>query len=159
MKKAKPFVKPLNILTGVLAGSVLLVAVYLAFDVPEAAAPAPARAVTIDLVEQAESGEAGQAILIDRGEKTQVFLNLTGVVGKGNQPAGIYKGPCGSFNPAPVYHLNNAQFGLSETAVEASLNSLLAGGLVINVHKSPSEIKINTACGEIKFGQGEAKSQ
>ncbi len=46
--------------------------------------------------------------------------------------------------------------GTSTTEVPASIQTLTAGKLAINVHKSADEAKVYVACGNIRKG-GEAK--
>ena len=65
------------------------------------------------------------------------------------EPAHIHSGTCSNLNPAPKYPLTSVVNGISETTVDASIATLTAGGLAVNVHKSADDLKDYVACGNL----------
>lgn len=115
-----------------------------------------AKGVTVRLAQQNKSGESGTARLTPAGDKTKVEINLKGAPKGVSQPAHIHEGSCAKLDPKPKYGLANVVDGKSSTEVGASMDTLMAGNLAINVHKSAEEVKTYVACGDIKKG-GSAK--
>lgn len=113
------------------------------------AAAAQGNAVTVTLKPQNNSGISGTATLTPVGDKTQVVISVTGEPAGGSEPAHIHEGTCANLNPAPKYPLANVVNGTSTTTVNASLATLTAGQLAINMHKSAQELTVYVACGDI----------
>ncbi len=94
------------------------------------------------------SGQHGTVALKPRGPKTVVEIHLLGAPSSA-EPAHIHTGTCGHLNPAPKYPLTSVVDGISETTVNASIATLTAGGLAVNVHQSPTDLKDYVACGNL----------
>jgi hypothetical protein len=104
------------------------------------------QSVTIVLSPQNNSGQTGTAVLTSEGAGTRVVINLSNAPGP--HPAHIHDGSCP--NPgAVVFPLTSVTNGRSDTLVAASLSELLRAPHAINVHKSPQEIPVYTACGNL----------
>lgn len=130
--------------------AVLAIAGYAVPALPVAAPQAEATpaAVTVDLSELNDSGISGTATLRDVDGATEVTIAVTGAAG--DHPAHIHAGTCDSLDPNPAFPLTPIEAsGASVTTVEVSLDALLSESFAINVHKSPEEIGIYVACGEI----------
>jgi hypothetical protein len=113
--------------------------------------PSSPQAITVKITSQNNSGESGTATLTNLGNnQTRVDLNLTGFAKGVPQPAHIHSGSCTKLGPVK-YPLNPVVDGKSTTIVSGvSLSTLLDElPLAINIHKSPTEINIGTACGDI----------
>ena len=116
-----------------------------------------AKAVTVRLAEQNNSGQSGRARLTPAGEgKTKVEINMKGGPKGTAQPAHIHDGSCPNPDPKPKYPLQDVTDGKSSSEVPADIKTLTAGKLAINVHKSKEDIKTYVACGDIGKG-GSAK--
>ena len=124
--------------------------------IDQTTAPAAAASVTVELASQNKSGQTGSATFEDvGGTKTKVTLTLTGGTFTEDQPAHIHAGTCAK--PGAVkYSLTNVVGGTSETTVDAPMNSLWNGDLLVNVHKSAKESTIYTACGELKAPESDS---
>jgi hypothetical protein len=119
------------------------------------AVPVSAADVTVQLSAQSSSGESGTATLSDMGaNQTKVTLKLTGAPAGTPQPAHVHVGTCATLDPSPKYPLKSVENGESETVLDVSLDTLTAGNLAINVHKSASEASVYVACGNISSGAG-----
>lgn len=94
------------------------------------------------------SGQHGTIALKPRGASTVVEIHLLGAPSTA-EPAHIHAGSCAHLNPAPKYPLTSVIDGISETTVKASIGTLTAGGLAVNVHKSASDLKAYVACGDL----------
>ncbi|MDO8515952.1 MAG: DUF4382 domain-containing protein [bacterium] len=117
--------------------------------------------VKLNLSSQNRSGIAGTATLENKDGKVEVKLELTsvptgvaellGVLLGASHPAHIHLGSCANLG-AVKYPLGSTVNGKSETSLNASLADLKAQlPLAINVHKSPEEIGVYIACGDIKL--------
>ena len=106
-------------------------------------------AMTIDIVEQNDSGEFGTAELTPNGATTDILISTGGLAAGVPNPAGIYKGTCGKISGAPAFKLPTLEEGLSALTVDVSLDDLLAGGYVIDIQKSAKD-DTSIACAEIK---------
>ena len=136
-----------------------MVAAGLAFaqqDKPAKQKSGDAKSVTVRLAQQNKSGESGTARLTPAGDKTKVEISLKGAPKGVAQPAHVHEGTCAKLDPKPKYGLENVVDGKSTTEVPASIQTLTAGKLAINVHKSADEAKTYVACGNITKG-GAAK--
>ncbi len=105
------------------------------------------------LGEQNQSGETGIATLTEQNGQTKVVVTLVAAPGasvSASQPAHIHLGSCP--NPGEVkYPLTNVVKGISETVLPVTIAQLKAMmPLAINVHKSAEEVKVYTACGDLK---------
>ena len=112
-----------------------------------AAAVAAQQPITITLSEQNNSGISGTAVLTPMGNQTRVTLTMTGSAG-GPHPVHIHTGQC----PTPggiVANLTPIQNGTSETIVDLSLDQIRGARHAINAHKSPQEVSVYIACGDL----------
>jgi hypothetical protein len=109
------------------------------------------QSVTIALSAQNGSGQTGTAVLTADGPAPKVVITLSNAPGP--HPAHIHAGACP--NPgAVVFPLTSVVNGRSETTVAAPLSTILGAPHAINVHKSPTEIPVYTACGDISASGG-----
>ena len=95
-----------------------------------------------------DGDQAGSAVLLSEGPKTEVDLFIKPLPGA-TQPAHIHAGTC----PVPgdvKYPLTSVVDGKSKTTVDAALTDLLAGSLAINTHLSAQNIGKYVACGNLK---------
>jgi hypothetical protein len=112
------------------------------------AAPARKAPVQYKLLAQNNSGETGTATLFDGAKGLIVKLRMSG--GAVDQPAHIHKGTCEKLDPKPTYPLKIVHDGTSETTIpDVTLAMLAKGTYAINVHKSPTEVPIYVACGNL----------
>lgn len=105
--------------------------------------------LTINLEAQNNSGETGTATLTPEGKKTKVVIELSNTPAGVAQPAHIHEGTCAKLDKAPKWKLEPVKNGKSTTMVPASLQTILKDKTAINVHKSPDEIQVYVACGDI----------
>ena len=94
--------------------------------------------------------ESGKAVLTAEGNKTRVAVMLRGEPRGAVEPIHIHKGECGHINPKPTWGLNPMRNGRSVTVIPVSLETLLKGKYAINAHKSPRELGVYVACGNIR---------
>lgn len=100
------------------------------------------------LSEQNDSSQSGTALLEAMGDDTtRVTVNAPGPLA-GPQPAHIHSGTCEDLGGV-VYPLENVVEGYSQTVVMAPLQDLQSGTFAINLHQSPQQAQIYTACGNI----------
>ena len=105
--------------------------------------------VTVTLEELNASGISGTAWLTDNGDgTTTVSVELEGSPEGGVHPAHIHEGSCPEVG-AVVADIGPIEGGANETTVEMSLEDILGGEHAINVHKSPEEVQVYVACGDI----------
>ncbi|HWT06196.1 MAG TPA: hypothetical protein VN224_10600 [Xanthomonadales bacterium] len=105
--------------------------------------------VRIPLTAMNGSGESGVAILTARGAKTLVQLQVHG--GSGDpQPAHFHTGSCDKYAPRPLYMLAAVVKGESTTTVDVPIEKLMAGDLVVNIHKSFDDIATIASCAVAK---------
>ena len=104
---------------------------------------------TIALSEQKGSGVNGTVEFTVVGRKTAVTIKVD-PAGNLDMPAHIHPGTCDNMIPQPKFPLESAKDGSSSTVVPATIDELFAGGLALNLHKSNDEMKVSTACVEIK---------
>jgi hypothetical protein len=104
------------------------------------------------LSEQNKSGQTGKMMLTETvDDKTKVTLMMIGGTFTMPQPAHIHVGMCPS--PGAVkYPLTNVVNGQSETVIDIKMNELANSTekMAVNVHKSADEVKVYTACGNMK---------
>lgn len=104
------------------------------------------QSVTINLAALNNSGQTGTAVLTPDGTGTKVTITLENAPGP--HPAHIHAGSC----PTPgavVFPLTSVTNGRSETTVAATIADIMRAPHAINVHKSPQEIPVYTACGNL----------
>ena len=107
--------------------------------------------ITISLSEQNESGETGEATLVEDNGQVRVTLSIEGFPENTPQPAHIHTGVCPDVGGVK-YPLSNVVNGASTTTLKVSLAQLEKDlPLGINVHKSVSESSVYTACGDLQF--------
>jgi len=104
------------------------------------------QSVTINLTAQNDSGVNGTAVLTPDGAGTKVVLSLANAPGP--HPVHIHAGACPTVG-AVVFPLTSVTNNMSETTVAASIADILRAPHAINVHKSPQEVSVYTACGNI----------
>lgn len=122
--------------------------------IPAAAHPAEPGTDTVGskvfaLKAQNDSGESGTVALQPFGNKTEVEIHLLGTPKGVSQPAHIHVGTCSKLDPAPKYPLANVNDGFSETLLDMPMSKLTSSQLVVNVHKSASDLKTYVACGNL----------
>ena len=148
-------------LAAVLLSGIIAAGVAFAQDKPKAEKKkAAAKGVTVRLQEQNKSGESGTARLTPAGDdKTKVEISMKGAPKGVSQPAHFHEGTCAKLDPKPKFGLQNVVDGKSTSEVPASLATLTAGNLAINVHKSAAEAKVYVACGNVAKGGAAKKSE
>ncbi len=107
------------------------------------------RTETIPLRELNDSGVTGTVVLSEQGSATRISIQLTGDAVTGDHIAHLHDGTC----EAPgeyTYTLNpvSAQ-GTSETVVNMTLDELLTGGYIVNVHPDEANWDTWMVCGEL----------
>ena len=106
--------------------------------------------LTIDLIEQEDSGQMGTATLTAKAAQTEVVIDVSaGPPGDDPQPIHIHFGTCGANLGGVQYPLNDVSAGKSTTLIDDSLASFTDGNHNINLHKSHPDIRIYTSCGNI----------
>ncbi len=106
--------------------------------------------MTIQLIEQENSGQTGSATLTAKGAQTEVVIKVVPGPPAGDpQPLHIHFGACGPSLGNRHYNLSDVVAGVSVTLIDASLASLTQDNLAVNLHKSYPEIDIYTSCGDI----------
>lgn len=129
-----------------LSCAAVIVPVLVAALALPAAADGPVR---ISLDARGGSGESGVAILTPDGAKTTVELQLKGR-SSDPQPAHFHTGTCDNYTPRPLYPLRAVIHGTSTTTLDVPIDKLIAGDLVINVHKSFDDIATVVSCATSK---------
>lgn len=131
-----------------LLGGTLIVAATAQTMAPMSNMAAP-KPLTIKLLPQNNSGEAGTATLVDGEKGLIVKLHMT-PASDADQPAHIHKGTCDKLDPKPTYPLKTVSKGESETTVpDVTIASLEKSPFAINVHKSTTEVAVYVSCGNI----------
>ncbi len=116
-----------------------------------ACAPASAdpSTLSLQLFAQNRPGKTGTATLeqVPGGVKI-VILMADGQ--NGAQPIHIHTGTCANLNPVPTYTLTNIINGSSTTTIsDVTLDGLLKGNYVIDVHESSADPARYVACAAI----------
>lgn len=107
--------------------------------------------IEIDLIEENDSGESGEAELEEENGQVTVKISMTGFAQDVSQPAHIHTGECPDVGEI-VYPLENIVNGESETTLNVTLEQLQSESpLGINIHKSVEEASVYTACGDLEF--------
>ncbi len=106
--------------------------------------------VTVQLLEQDDSGQSGIATLRAKGTKTEVMIKVDpGPAANDPQPLHIHFGQCGSNLGGVSEPLNDLKSGESTTLLDANLASLMDDNHAINIHESYDDFTIYTSCGEV----------
>lgn len=95
-----------------------------------------------------DSGQTGVAILIDKGDTTEVVVDLGSGAADVPQPIHIHSGTCDTLGGV-VHALGNVVNGRSVTNIDASLAEITTGDFAINGHKSGEEVSVYIACGNV----------
>jgi hypothetical protein len=108
--------------------------------------------VSVDLVEQSDSGQSGEATLkaVD-DERTRIVIKLSGDP-KDPEPAHIHERACDDIDPTPTDTLQPVVDGRSETIISVSLKHLRTSPHSINIQKSMDALDEYVACGTIGEG-------
>ena len=112
------------------------------------AAPAPG-SYEIVLDEMNRSGERAVVDLKPVGNKTLVTIKATGAPAD-PQPAHFHSGSCDKYNARPLHMLALVVNGGSTTTLDVPIDQLVKGDLVINVHRSLTDIATIASCGVAK---------
>jgi hypothetical protein len=114
-----------------------------------AAAGASSSSLTLKLYAQNRPGETGTATFDQIPGGVKIVVTMAGGQ-NGSQPIHIHTGSCAKLNPAPKYSLTNIVHGSSTTTLsDVTLDDLLKGGYVIDVHESSADVSKYVACAEI----------
>ncbi|MCH7907904.1 MAG: hypothetical protein IIB26_10795 [Chloroflexi bacterium] len=95
-----------------------------------------------------DSGQSGVAILLDKGDTTEVVVDIGPGAADVPQPIHIHAGSCDTLGDV-AFALSNVVNGRSVTNVKATLAEITTGGFTINGHKSGDEIGVYVACGNV----------
>jgi hypothetical protein len=90
-----------------------------------------------------DATQPGTVTLTPAGNQTRVTIAVTAA--GPSQPAHIHAGGCPAVG-AVVFPLTNVANGASETTVNATLDTIQATQHSINIHRSPTEAGVYTAC-------------
>ncbi len=105
--------------------------------------------LSVQLNEQNNSGEYGNALITEENGVARVRVSVKNAPRGISQPAHLHLGTCIDTG-AVKYPLNNVVNGVSDTTLKVSLKDLESQGpLVLNVHKSASQIKEYVSCGNL----------
>jgi hypothetical protein len=115
------------------------------FAGPRAGAAAPEQ-YQIVLGEIGHSSQHGVATLQAEGSKTRVTIKVAGGPAE-PQPSHFHTGTCEKYAPRPLYMLQSLVNGESSTTLDIPIDRLVKGDLVINVHRSLTDIANVTSCG------------
>jgi len=109
----------------------------------------PGEQMTITLLEQNKSKQAGIATITELGDKVSVKLQIAGASASA-EPAHIHAGKCPK--PGEVkYPLTDVVGGMSETMLNVSMSTLKSMlPLVISVQRSKAETGVYVACGDLQ---------
>lgn len=92
-------------------------------------------------------GQIGSATLMSDGSTTTVDIDVDPTTGEA-QPIHIHVGKCDDVGSV-VHALQNVVNGVSTTVLDRSLDEILAGDMLINVHASYADASNYTACGQL----------
>src|SRR4051794_6512453 len=127
--------------------SVFLAVGALAITTTLASAQTP---LTLQLGPGRDATQPGSVTFTPMGNQTRVTLDMTPA--GPSQPAHIHVGGCPGVG-AVVFPLTNVANGKSETVVNASWDTIQATQHAVNVHRSPTEAAIYTACVNLPVAQ------
>ena len=92
-------------------------------------------------------GQIGSATLMSDGSTTTVDIDVDPTTGEA-QPIHIHVGKCDDVGSV-VHALQNVVNGVSTTVLDRSLDEILAGDMLINVHASYADASNYTASGQL----------
>jgi hypothetical protein len=104
----------------------------------------------INMGQQNNSGEAGNASVVDVKGGANVTIAVKSEPKGASQPAHIHKGTCAKLDPAPWKPLTPVVNGKSFTHIAGlSVADIKKGKYAINVHKSANDLKTYVSCGDL----------
>lgn len=103
--------------------------------------------VAIHLSPVEGEGQIGSAILTSDGATTTVEIDIGPIIGEA-QPIHIHVGTCGDVGSV-LHALQNVINGKSMTTINLSLDEILTGDVLVNVHASYADSSNYTACGQL----------
>jgi hypothetical protein len=106
------------------------------------------REVSVTLDALNGSGMSGEAELTETDDGTQVSLMVEGATG--GHPVHIHFGTCDNLGEVAVPLADIDESGMSETAVDLTIDELTSGEYAINAHESAENITNYVACGDIR---------
>ena len=105
--------------------------------------------LSLKLYAQNRPGETGTATFEQIPSGVTIVVSLAGGQ-NGTQPVHIHAGTCANLNPVPKYTLTDIVRGSSTTTISGvTVDDLLKGNYVIDVHESSADIKRYVACAPI----------
>ncbi len=108
------------------------------------------RSLQINMGQQNNSGQAGNASVVDHSGGVNVAIHIKSEPKGASEPAHIHKGSCTKLDPAPWKALNPVVNGQSMTHVAGiSVAQIKKGKYAINVHKSANDLKTYVSCGDL----------
>lgn len=102
--------------------------------------------LTLEVTTLNDSGVRGTVSLAPIDGGTTLVVVDVEPSGHPNMPAHIHPGTCTDLVPQPTYALESVVDGHSRTEVPASLDELLAGDQVVNMHFSNDQMSVYSAC-------------
>ena len=84
-----------------------------------------------------------------KGDKTVVVIDVANGT-KDPQPAHFHLGTCDKYNPHHEFNLTGVVDGKSTTTLDATIDKLTGGDMVINVHKSAVDVATIASCAVVK---------
>jgi hypothetical protein len=104
----------------------------------------------INMGQQNNSGQAGNASVTDVKGGANVTVNLKSEPKGASEPSHIHKGTCAKLDPAPWKPLTSVVNGKAFTHVPGlTVAELKKGKYAINVHKSANDLKTYVSCGDL----------
>jgi hypothetical protein len=104
---------------------------------------------TVVLSAQNDSGVTGTVEFTPVGQKTAIKIEVE-PNGHLDMPAHIHPGKCDDMTPQPKFPLGSVKDGASTTVVPATIDELFDGTLALNLHKSNEDLKVSTACVDLR---------
>jgi len=127
----------------------VLAVIFITFLTVTSAVADTGKTIIVPLTALNGSGETGTATLRAMGAQTVVTVQLSNGPND-KQPAHFHIGTCEKYMPRPLYPLKDIVNGQSTTTLDVPLDQLVAGNLIVNVHKSYADIATQAACGVAK---------
>jgi hypothetical protein len=104
----------------------------------------------INMGQQNNSGQAGNASVTDAKGGANVTINLEKEPKGASEPAHIHQGTCAKLDPAPWKPLTSVVDGKSFTHIPGlTVAQIKKGKYAINVHKSANDLKTYVSCGDL----------
>ncbi len=105
--------------------------------------------IVVTLNMQENSGEKGEAKLMEVDGQVKVAIALTGAPADLPQPSHLHKGSCANLGE-PIFTLSPVLDGASETTLLITKEALVDNlPLALNVHKSTTNLNNYVACGDL----------